>query len=256
MAGGVGVFGPESGAKGIDVAEGRGHDFRFHLAADGEVGGATEEVFAVVGLAFFVGGDFGGVEGADAEHFARALAVAGGDDGAVDPEKFALAEELMDGLGTGIAYTHDRAQGVGAGAQVGDGAEEFEGVALLLQGVVFGGTAKDFDFRSLHLNALALCRGFDELALDSDGGSSVHSGDGFGVAGDSGVDDDLNALEAGAVVDFNEGEFLLLAFGAHPAFDGDGFVGLTVAEAVEDSAGGGARGHGGAGESRLLRVCL
>ena len=51
---GVAVLGAEGGAEGVDLAEGRGEDFAFQLAADGEVRGRCEEVERVVDFAFVV----------------------------------------------------------------------------------------------------------------------------------------------------------------------------------------------------------
>ena len=50
VAGGVGVFGAEGGAEGVHVGHGLGEDLGLQLAADGEEGGAAEEVGVVVDL--------------------------------------------------------------------------------------------------------------------------------------------------------------------------------------------------------------
>ena len=41
---GVGVLGAESGAEGVDIAEGHSEVFAVELAGDGEVGALAEEV--------------------------------------------------------------------------------------------------------------------------------------------------------------------------------------------------------------------
>jgi hypothetical protein len=48
----VRVLGAEGGAEGVDVAEREREDLAFELAADGEVGGFSEEIRAVVGPPF------------------------------------------------------------------------------------------------------------------------------------------------------------------------------------------------------------
>jgi hypothetical protein len=61
----------------------------------------------------------------------------------------------------------------------------------------------------------------DELAVHLDRGAGVGPGD-VGVVGQGGVDDDLQPLEAGAVVEFDEREGLGIAAGADPALEEDG----------------------------------
>jgi len=75
-------------------------------------------------------------QGGDAEHFTRALAIAGRDDGRVDIDEIPLLEKPMHRIRHPAAHPEHRAVEVRPRAQVGDGAEEFRAVAFFLQGVV------------------------------------------------------------------------------------------------------------------------
>ncbi len=83
-----------------------------------------------------------------------------------------------------IADAADGALGVGAGAQMGDGAQEFKGVALFLQRIFFGAGSKEFNMGCFELPFLFLARRFDELACDSDRGSGGKLFQELGVIGE------------------------------------------------------------------------
>ena len=68
-----------------------------------------------------------------------------------------------------VADAGDGAEGVGARPQVGDGAQELEGVALFLQRVRLGvGPAVDRDAVGVDLGGLPLGRRRLDLAVDGD----------------------------------------------------------------------------------------
>ena len=83
MPGCIGIFRPEGGSKGINVGHGQGEYLRLQLAADGEKGRLSEEIFLVVYGAVFHGQVIQ-VQGGDTEHFAGPFRVAGGDHGGLD----------------------------------------------------------------------------------------------------------------------------------------------------------------------------
>ena len=245
VAGGVGVFGAEGGAEGVDVGHCLGEYFGFQLAADGEVGGAAKEVGGVVDGAAGGGGQAVEVEGGDAEHCAGALGIAGGDDGGLEVEEAAPLEELVDGECHRVADAGDGAEGVSAGAQVGVFAEELQGVAFLLQRVVFGvGGAEEFQGSGGDFVALAASGGFLEASGGADAATGVEAAD-EGVVGGGGVKDDLEVGEGGAVVDVDEGDAAGGADGFDPAFDGGISAGGGGGEEVFDA--GAAAGSGGGG---------
>src|SRR5207253_613415 len=78
------------------------------------------------------------VNGRDAEQRPGPFAIAGGDDRRVDVEEALLVEEVVDGLRDAVPQAGNRAEGVGPRPEVGDRAEELEGVALLLERVALG----------------------------------------------------------------------------------------------------------------------
>ena len=219
--GGVGVLRPEGGAEGVHVAEGHGEVLGVELAGDGEVGALAEEVLAVVHGAVVVLGQVLQVQGGHPEHLAGALAVAGGDDGGVDVDEAPVLEEGVDGVGRHAAHPEGGGEQVGAGPQVLDGAQVLHAVALLLEGVVGGGGALHRDGGGLDLQGLLGLGGEDHRAGDDEGGAHVLPGDLLIVGQDVGVHDDLQVLEAGAVVELDEAEGLHVPDGAGPAADGD-----------------------------------
>ena len=164
-------------------------------------------------------GGFAGVEGGHAEHLAGALGVGRRDDRRVQVDEAALLEEVVDRARGGVAHAQHRADRVGARPQVGDGAQELEGVALLLQRVVVLDAAD-------HLHALAPCSS-KRWPLPGDSTSSPADLDRAAGAERAapriskfariGLDHDLQAGEARAVADLEKGDALRVTRGAHPA---------------------------------------
>ena len=75
-------------------------------------------------------------QGRHAEHLARALAIAGGDDGRVDVDEIPLVEKPVDREGHAAADAEHRAVEIGARPQMGDAAQELLAVAFLLQRII------------------------------------------------------------------------------------------------------------------------
>ena len=214
---GVGILRPEGGAEGIHVAEGHGEVLSVELAGDGQVGGLAKEVLAVVHLAVLGAGWVLHVQGGHPEHLAGALAVGGGDDGGVDIDEAPVLEEAVDGVGRHAPHPEGGGEQVGAGPQVGDGAQVLHAVALFLEGVLGGGGALHCHGGGLHLQGLLGLRGEYHSAGDGQGRAHVLSGDLPVVVQGAGVQDDLQVLEAGAVVELHEAEGLHIPDGAGPA---------------------------------------
>ena len=166
----------------------------------------------------------GDVQRRHAEHLPGAFGVGGGDDRRVDPEEAVLVEVAVDRLGEAVADARDRAEQVGARAQVRDLAQEFQRVRLGLDRVGFRivDPADHFDRFGLDLEALALAlRGHQRAGGDhrAAGGEPLHFG--F-VVGQRARRDDLDRREAGAVADVDERQpGLGVAPRAHPAADRD-----------------------------------
>lgn len=122
--------------------------------------------------------------------------------------------------GKGAADSGHGADRVSAWSEMGNGAEEFEGVSLLLERVGWVGLANKLELCSLHLDCLSLAKRADDLPGGGDGaarGEMLDGVVGWGVA----VDDNLETGQRRAVVDINEGELLLVADGSDPAFNNE-----------------------------------
>ena len=111
----------------------------------------------------------------------------------------------MDSLRQGVAHPCDRAEGVGARSQVGDGTQIFERVALLGNGVRVGfdDPTGDMDAIGVNFPALAATLGSDDNAADLDGASGGEGGD-LVVVGEALVCHHLDRVETRAVVYVDE----------------------------------------------------
>ena len=227
MAAGVGFFRTEGGPEGVDLAEGHGHALALQLAADGEVGGFAEEILGIIDLAVLGQGGLGGIDGGDPEHLAGALAVAAGDEGGMGIDKAAVGEELMDTLRRNGAHPERCAEGIGAGAQVLDGTQEFHGVALFLQGIIGGGGTLYGDLLGVDLKGLLGLGGEQQPAPDDEGGADILSGDLIKIRELILLEYYLQIAEVAAVIQLDEAQRLTGAQGAYPAADGDRLGGVA-----------------------------
>ncbi|OQA09707.1 MAG: hypothetical protein BWY65_00991 [Firmicutes bacterium ADurb.Bin373] len=144
MTGRIGILGAECGAEGIDFVKRHAVCFRFQLAADRQVCFFAEEIFGEVNDAFFITHDSVKIQGGYPEHISCAFRVTAGDDGGVYVDKAVFLKKLMDGVGGDRPDSKNGGKCVCAGAQVGNRAQEFEGVPFFLQGVVRRGKPLDF----------------------------------------------------------------------------------------------------------------
>ena len=217
VARGVALLGAEGGAEGVHVAERHAEGLHVELAAHGQAGLLAEEILRVIGLAVRGEGHLVQRQGGHLKHLARALAVAGGDDGGMHVHKAALGKEGVQKLRRQRPDAEHRVKRVGAGTKVRDGAQELKGVALFLQGEVRGAQAQHLDLGGLDLEGLLHAGGEHELAGHADGAAQRDLDRAGEVAGVAVLQDDLEVFEAGAVVELDEAERLAVAHGAHPA---------------------------------------
>ncbi len=131
----VGVLGAESGSEGVDVGQRVREDLPLELAGDREEGFLAEEVLGTVDLLVLAARRVLEVERRHAKHIARTFGIARRDDRRVHVVEAAFLEELVNGIREPAAHAEDGAEKIRAWAQVGDFAEEFERVSLLLQWV-------------------------------------------------------------------------------------------------------------------------
>ena len=233
VARGVGVFGAEGGAEGVNVAECHGEVLGVELSGDGQAGLLAEEILRIIDLAVLGLGDVLEVERRDLEHLARALAVGAGDDGGVDVGEAAALEELMHREGRGGAHAEGRVEKVRARAEMLDGAQELDAVALLLQGIVRRGRPLDRDLGRLELKRLLGLGREHDLADDDERRADVLGGDLLIVGENVRVHNDLQVAEAGAVVELDEAEGLEVADGLGPAADGHSHAAVMLGVGVD-----------------------
>ena len=231
MAWRVAVLGAEGGAEGVHVAEGQRHALAVELAGNGQAHGLGKEVLVKVHAAVRQARRVARIQCGDAEHLARTLAIAAGEDGGVYVDKAAVVEEAVDGLRRQRAHAEGALEEVGARPQMLYGAQVFQRVALFLQRIVAGALAKHGEGRGLEFKGLLHLRGGDDLALGFDGRAHADLFRHFVVVFQLvRLEDDLQVLKIAAVVELHEGKRLRFAHGAHPArhlyararFDGRG----------------------------------
>lgn len=133
-------------------------------------GVAAEKVLGIVHPAVLVPGDIFQIKGGDVKHFPRALAVARGDEGGVGVYETLLLKEAVDRVGRNRPHPEHRVKGVCPGTQMRDGAQEFEGMALLLQRIIRRGRALDLDGGGVQLTGLLGLGGEDQTAFHAQGG--------------------------------------------------------------------------------------
>ncbi len=196
MSAGVGVLGAKRRAKGVDLRHRAGITLHVELTRHREKCLGAEEVVRIVGI------PVDGIEGGYAEQLTRTFAVAGCDDGCVDPYETVALEVAMHGLRYGVAHPGDSAEGVGARTQVRLGSEVLERVVLLGDGVAFGivHPAYDLDFLRLYFPVLAPPGGFYKCARHPRRAAGAHFHDFGGVVRQRAVGNGLQSVEAGAVV--------------------------------------------------------
>ena len=220
---GVGVLGAEGGAKGIDVPKGEREVLGLELTRDGEVRGPAKEVLAPVDVP--VWGAWGSldVEGRHTKHLARALGVGGRDDGRVHVDEATLLKEAMYCKGCHTPHAKDGTKEIRAAAQVLLGTEKLAGRPLLLHGVVGRGDPLYVHARGLELEGLGAIGREGELTCDDKRSSDTLGHDALvlRITKPLPADNDLQILEAAAVVEHDETKVLHVSDGADPASNGD-----------------------------------
>ena len=109
-------------------------------------------------------------------------------------------------------------------------------MAFLLQRIRRIRFTEEFDLFGLHFPFLPSGRRSDQFAGDLDGSTREDAREQISRR-QRGIDDDLQALEAGAVGDFEEGTGFRIALRAHPAAGEDAAAWLGGVEEVFDGLG-------------------
>ena len=229
VARGVGILRAEGRAESVNVAERHGEVLGVELAGDGQARLLAEEILAVIDLAVGRSRRVFKVERRHLEHLARALAVAAGDDGGVDVDEAAALEELVHGVGRRASHAESRGEEVRARAQMLNGAQIFDAVALLLQGIVGAGRALDLDLGRLDLERLLGLGRQHHRAAHDERGADVLRGDLLIIRKRIRVHHHLQIAEARAVVQLDESKGFHIADGLRPAAHGDAFAAVALA---------------------------
>ncbi|KKK62440.1 hypothetical protein LCGC14_3004300 [marine sediment metagenome] len=152
-------------------------------------------------------GNFVQIERGHLEHFAGALAIAGRDHGRVDVEEPFLLEKLVDRVADTVPHSGNGPESVGARPQVGDGTKKLERMSLLLQRIALDvGQAVDDYLLGLDLGRLPLAGRLFDQSDHADATAGRELFDFRLVVFQFGVGDDLDIVEAGAVVELDEAE--------------------------------------------------
>ena len=224
VARGVGIFGAEGRAEGVDIAESLCEGLTVQLTGHGQIRLLAEEVFGIVDRAIFESGRVIEVERRHLEHFAGTFTVRACDERRVDIDEAALLEELVDGVGDDAAHAEDGLEGVRSRAQMRKCPQKLHGVALGLDREIGGRRALNRNFARLNFKRLLGIRRHDQRTGYDHSGADVQLRDLLKVC-ELRAEDNLHLRKIRAVGEVDEAEILAGAQIAHPAAD---LYGLAV----------------------------
>ena len=223
MARGVGIFGAEGRAEGVDIAESLCEGLTVQLTGHGQIRLLAEEVFGIVDRAIFESGRVIEVERRHLEHFTGAFTVRACDERRVDIDEAALLEELVDGVSDDAAHAEHGLEGVGSDTQMRKCPQKLHGVALRLDREIGGRRALNRNFARLNFKRLLSIRRHDQRTGYDHGGADVQLRDLLKVC-ELRAEDNLYLRKIRAVGEVDEAEILAGAQIAHPAADLDGLA--------------------------------
>ena len=215
VAGGVALLRAEGGAEGVYIPECKGECLAVKLPADGQVCAGAEEILGVVHLAVRGLGYVLKIQGGYAEHLARALAVAGGDERGMYIQEAPVVKEAVYGLRNYVADPEGGLESVGARPEVLHCAQILEAVPFLLHWIIAGAEALYLYFPCLHLKWLLCIRSEHEVANYAYGTAGIYLF--YYIVGYIILINHLYVPEAGAVGQLYKANILAVAHGAHPA---------------------------------------
>ena len=145
--------------------------------------------------------------------------------------KASLLEELVNRIGDQGTNPEYGLEGVGSGAQMGNGSQILEGVALLLQRIIRRGIALYHNLFCLNLEGLLCLRCSDQSSLYNHSSAHVQLGNLFKVLHVIMVYD-LQCLEAASVSHNQEAEGFGSTVTAEPARYGDFLIQIAFGVAI------------------------
>ena len=143
-------------------------------------------------------------------------------------DKSPLFEKTVDGERERRSQPEKRPKCVGPGPQVGNGSEKFEAVMFFLERIIFIDSAVDDDLFGPQLHRLTGGGRDRENALDSDSAAGPQPAD-FIITAHARLQNDLQTVDARAVVNRHKGNVFTGPYRSDPAFDDQsGIYGLAV----------------------------
>jgi len=118
VAAGIRVFSAERRAEGVDQRQRHRVNLGFQLTAHGEAGLLAEKIFTVIDFPIVLRW-IGHIQRRHLKHLPRAFAIARRNNRRVQVQKSSIIEKTVDGICQPVAHAHHRADGVGAGSQMG-----------------------------------------------------------------------------------------------------------------------------------------
>ncbi len=134
----------------------------------------------------------------------------------------------MKGKRRGGADPVSRAEGVGARAQMRNGAQEFQRVAFLLKRIIRSGWSLHPDFGSVDLKGLFCLWRQHQISGHRKRGTHVLPGDLPEIFHLVLLKDDLDALKTASVVQVDESQRLGITYAAHPSAHRERRIGKSL----------------------------
>ena len=214
----VAAFGAEARAEGVNLPERHRGDFPFELTGNAQTRFLPEKV---VGVILFFALRFGVPRsGRNAEHFAGAFAVAGGNDRRVNVNVTAALEELVNRRRQDGADAENGVEGVRAQTQVRNRPQIFERMSFLLKRIFGRAFADQLDRLGVHLDGAVARR--NDLPDDAERGAEFQKR--RRIRDFLFVDNDLQVFERRSVVEFDERHRFRIPRSARPTANGRGRV--------------------------------
>ena len=208
------VFRAEGRPERVDIPERHRKRFAVELAGNGQVRRLAEEVAGEIDVAVLVLRHILERKRRDLKHLTRAFAVRARDQRCMHIDKPVLLEELVNRGCDHRTHAKRRLKGVRARTQMLNRAQVLQRVPLLLQRIVRGAGALEYDLVCVDFKRLRSIRRHDQLAGNRDGTARGKPVAQISIVA---LKNDLNGCKAGSIGEFDKAEGFSLASSAYPA---------------------------------------
>ena len=230
----VRVFRSECRSESIYVPECQCESFSLKLSAYSQACLFSEEVLAVVDLAFCILRQIIQIERSHLEHLACALTVAGSDYRSVHIYEVLILEELVDGIRHHRSHPEDRRESIAPRSEMRDLSQELHAVTLLLQRIVRIRTRLYNYLSRLDLKRLLCIRSEHKSARYLQSCRDRRLCYLFKIVEELSLVNDLHRLEKSSVIQFYESEFVRASVRSHPA--AHGYLAVRMKQALSVQA--------------------